>query len=77
MYPSVFSKAEVRNELERLYQEIILVPADKACNSIVFLYKTHYYNCISNELGINSAFCNPTYIVHSNCSLKRYDSSRP
>jgi hypothetical protein len=38
-----------------------LVPADKACNNIVFEYKAHYYNCILFELGINSTFGNPTY----------------
>jgi hypothetical protein len=38
-----------------------LVPADKASNSIVFFGKAHYYNCILNELGINSTLDNPTY----------------
>jgi hypothetical protein len=38
-----------------------LVPADKVCNNIVFVCKTHYYNCILNELGINSTLGNPTY----------------
>jgi hypothetical protein len=31
-----------------------LDPADKACNNIVFICKAHYYQCIINELGINS-----------------------
>jgi hypothetical protein len=69
IYPSVFSKPEVRNEFERLHEEFVLVPADKACNNIVFVCKAHYYNCIINELGINSTFGNPTYTP--NCSLKR------
>jgi hypothetical protein len=51
----------VRNELERLHEEFVLVPADKACNNIVFVCKAHYYNCILNELGINSTVGNPTY----------------
>ena len=38
-----------------------MVPADKASNNIVFVCKAHYYNCILNELGINSTFGNPTY----------------
>jgi hypothetical protein len=38
-----------------------LVPADKASNNIVFVCNTHYYNCILNELGINSTFGNLTY----------------
>jgi hypothetical protein len=61
IYPSVFSKPEVRNELERLHEEFVLVPADKATKNIVFVCKSHYCNCILNELGINSTFDNPTY----------------
>jgi hypothetical protein len=38
-----------------------LVPADKACNNIVFVCKAHYDNCILHELGINSTFGNPIY----------------
>jgi hypothetical protein len=51
----------VRNELEKLHEEFVLVPADKACNNIVFVCKAHYNKCILNELGINSTFGNPTY----------------
>jgi sugar-specific transcriptional regulator TrmB len=40
IYPSVFSEPEVRNELKRLHEEFILVPADKACNNIVFVRLT-------------------------------------
>jgi hypothetical protein len=61
IYPSVFSTPEVSNELERLHEEFVLVPADKACNNIVFVCKGHFYNCILNELGINSTLGNPTY----------------
>jgi hypothetical protein len=39
----------------------VLVPADKACNNIVFVCKVHYYQCIINELDINSAIGNRTY----------------
>jgi hypothetical protein len=48
-------------KLERLHEEYILVLADKASDSIAFLCKTRYYNCILNELGISFAFGNPTY----------------
>jgi hypothetical protein len=61
IYPSVFSKPEVRNELERIHDEFVLAPADKASTYIAFVCKAHYYNCILNELGINSTFANPTY----------------
>jgi hypothetical protein len=54
------------NELERLHDEYVLVPAVfKPCNNIVFVCKTLYYNCILIELGINSIFGNLTYTLTS------------
>jgi hypothetical protein len=49
------------HELEWLYEDFVLIPADKACNNIVFVCKAHYCNCILNKLGIKSTFGNPTY----------------
>jgi hypothetical protein len=63
--------------LERLHEEYILVPADKTCINIVFVCKAQYYNCILNELGINSTFGNPTLtpIAHSKDEiLQKYRS---
>ena len=37
IYPSVFEKPEVVNELRRLHDNFVLVPADKANNNIVFV----------------------------------------
>ena len=46
-------------------QIYVLVPADKASNNIVFVCRAHYYQCIINELGINSTTgnrtCSPNY----------------
>jgi hypothetical protein len=39
IYPSVFKKPEVENELRRLHDNFVLVPADKASNNIVFVCK--------------------------------------
>jgi hypothetical protein len=41
---------------------LAILYTDKASNNIVFVCKTHYYNCILNELRIGSAFGIPTYI---------------
>jgi hypothetical protein len=38
-----------------------LVPADKVSNNIVCISKAHYYQCIINELGINSTISNRTH----------------
>ena len=37
IYPFVFKKPEVVNELHRLHENFVLVPADKASNNIVFV----------------------------------------
>jgi hypothetical protein len=34
IYPSVFSKPEVRNELERLHEEFVFVSADKLITTL-------------------------------------------
>ena len=60
-YPSVSKKPEVINELQRLHEHYVLVPADKASNSIVFVCKSYYYTCLLNELGFTSTSQNPTY----------------
>jgi hypothetical protein len=56
----LFNKSEIIKELNRVYEEYVLVPADKACN-IVFVCKVHNYQCIVKELGINSTIDNRTY----------------
>lgn len=37
IYPSDFNKTEVRKELDRLHDQYVLVPTDKAGNNIVFV----------------------------------------
>jgi hypothetical protein len=37
IYLSVFHMQQVRNEMKILYEEFVFVPADKACNNIVFV----------------------------------------
>jgi hypothetical protein len=51
----------VVNELRRLHDNFVLVPADKASNDIVFVYKTYYYECLLNELGFTYTSGKPTY----------------
>jgi hypothetical protein len=43
IYPSVFMKPEVVNELCRLHDNFVLVPEDKTNNNIVFVYKSYFY----------------------------------
>jgi hypothetical protein len=44
IYPSVFKKPEVVNELSRLHDNFVLVPADKASNNIDLFVKTYITN---------------------------------
>jgi hypothetical protein len=40
--------------LSSLHDKYVIVPADKASNNIVFVYKSYYFECLIKELGINS-----------------------
>jgi hypothetical protein len=57
IYPSVFKKPEVVNELRIVHYDFVLVPADKASN----FCKNYHYECLLNELGFTSTSGNPTY----------------
>jgi hypothetical protein len=61
IYPSLFKNTEVVNELRRLHDNFVLVPADKASNNIVVVCKNYYYECLLNEMGFTSTSGNPTY----------------
>ena len=58
---SVFDNPHVSAELADLHDNHAVVPADKASNKIVFVCKTHYINCLREELGLNTSEGNPTY----------------
>lgn len=56
-------------ELDRLHNQYVLDPADKAGNNIVFiLYGTSY--CVLKDLSFNSTLNNPTY-THSSLSRQK------
>jgi hypothetical protein len=58
---SVFKDQEAVKCLSSLHDNAI-VPADKASNNIVFVCKSHYFECLIKELGINSnTSSNTTY----------------
>ena len=37
-----------------IHEKFVVVPADKASNNIVFVFKTHYMNCFMEVLGIST-----------------------
>ena len=54
-HESAFDDRDVAAELAEIHEEIVVV---KASNNIVFVCKTHYINCLMEELGMTG---NPTY----------------
>ena len=51
-HESVFDDPDVSAELAKIHEQFVVVPADKPSNNIVFVCKTHYINCLIEELGI-------------------------
>ena len=52
---------DVAAELAEIHEKFVVVPADTASNNIVFVCKTHYINCLMEELGMSTMTGNPTY----------------
>ena len=60
-HESVFDDPDVTAELAEIHEKFVVVPADKASNNTVFVCKTHYINCLMEELGMSTMTGNPTY----------------
>ena len=60
-HESVFDDPDVAAEVAEIHEKFVVVPADKASNNIVFVCKTHYINCLMEELGMSTMTGNPTY----------------
>ena len=57
-HESVFDDQDVAAELAEIHEKFVVVPADKASNNIC---KTHYINCLMEELGMSTMTGNRTY----------------
>ena len=60
----ILSDRDVKDTLRRLHDDFVLVPADKAANSVIVVCKKHYIETLIKELGINTTNISPnsTYI---------------
>ena len=58
---SVFDDPDVAAELAEIHEKFVVVPANKASNNTVLVCKTHYINCLMEELGMSTMTGNPTY----------------
>ena len=57
-HESAFDDPDVAAELAEIHEKFVVVSGDKASKNIVFVCKTHYINCLMEELGMTG---NPTY----------------
>ena len=60
---SAFKDPNVAKHMSLLHDKYVNVSADKAPNNIVFVFKSHYIECLLKELGIDNSLVNPTYAL--------------
>ena len=53
-HESMLDDPDVAAELAEIHEKFVVVPADKASNNIVFVCKTHYINCLMEDLGMST-----------------------
>ena len=59
----VLDKPDVKDTLDKLRTNYVLVPADKAASNVIIVCKKYYIDTLVKELGINNVnISNPTYI---------------
>ena len=58
---SFLKDPNVAKHLFLLYDKYVIVSADKASKNIVFVCKSHYIDCLINELSIDNSLGNPAY----------------
>ena len=58
---SVFDDPDIAAELAEIHRKFVVVSADKASNNRVFVCKTHYINCLMEELGMSTTTGIPIY----------------
>ena len=60
----ILSDLDVKDTLRRLHDDFVLIPADKAANNVIVVYKKYYIKALIKELGINTTNISPnsTYI---------------
>ena len=58
---SIFKDPNVAKLLSLLHDKFVIVSADKAPSNIVSVCKSHYIDCLIQELGNDNSLGNPTY----------------
>ena len=50
----VLNQPDVKDTLEKVHADYVLVPADKAANNVIVMCKKHYIETLVKDLGINT-----------------------
>ena len=58
---SVFKDPSVARHLSELHYKYVVVTADKDPNSIAFVCKSYYIDCLKKDLVMDSSLAKPTY----------------
>ena len=70
----VLNQPDVKDTLEKLHTNFVLIPADKAANNVIMVCKKYYIETLVKELGINTTSnTNSTSIT---CTESFYDILR-
>ena len=69
--PNVYTK-----HLSHLHDNYVVVPAEKASSNIVFVYKSHYIDCVIKELCFDNSRGNPTYTSMTLTKVEILDNHR-
>ena len=74
---TIFGRWELlNNHRSLLHDKYVIVSADKAPNNIVIVCKSHYIDCLINELGIDNSLGNPTYTTTTFTKEELLDNHR-
>ena len=57
----IVSSPDVKNALDNIHKDFVVVPVDKATGNIVLVYKRFYACVITGELGLNNNLYTDTY----------------
>ena len=69
----ILNDPDVKDTLRRLHDDFVLVPADKAANSVIVMCKKYYIETLIKELGINTTNISPnSNIFHQLTHLMKF-----
>jgi hypothetical protein len=71
---SIFKYPNVAKDMSLLHDKYVIDFVALTPNNIVFVCKSHYIDCLINELGIDNSLGNPTYSLTKEKILNNHRS---